>query len=179
MNFENEVRLCIDLLLEKLTSSHDIEKNFPGDGIIWDAYARYAATSEKYVLTKKAALWSAREFEHMLITHTRTIGPEGIVSFRNTIARYMEPEMVHPGKKIPDENHMRSFLTIVAVCSGPVSEGVVRMVRKYRFDKGYRFSLRGFAQGRIILIDLASRKVYASASARDVRDFFAQIIEKL
>lgn len=178
MNHESQVGICIDLLLEKLTSSHDIERNYPADGRVWDAYACYAAASEKYVLTKKAALWSAQEFEHMLITHTDTVRPETIVSFQNTISRYMEPEMVHPGKALPDANHMRSFLTIAAFCSLPVSGEVIRMVKKYRFDKGYRFSLRGFAQGRIVLIDLASHKVYTSASARDVQDFFTQIIEK-
>ena len=179
MNPENEARLCIDLLLEKLTSSHDIERNYSANGMVWDAYARYAAASGKYVLTKKAALWSAQEFEHMLITHARTVGPEIIASYQNTISSCMEPQMVHPGKTLPGKDHMRSFLTIVAVCSQPVSGEVVRMIKKYRFDRGYRFSLRGFAQGRIVLIDLASRRIFTSPSARDVRDFFAQILKKL
>ena len=140
------------------------------------AYAYYASTSEKYILTKKANLWSFSEYEHVLFL----CGPEkgGAGEFvdyaKRLISDYMEPVFVRKEEKYPPRNHMRSFLTLVLVFEVSPDAETVRKIRKYRYDKGYLFSIRGYAQGRLIAVDLPAGKVYTSPAAKDAAAFFAQ-----
>ena len=53
---------------------------------------------------------------------------------------------------------------------------LIRRIRKYRFDKGYQFSFRGFSQGRLVFVDLSAGKVYTSPAANDVAEFYGQLL---
>ena len=79
-------------------------------------------------------------------------------------------------EKYPPKDHMRTFLTAVLVLERSPGPELIRKVRRYRFDKSYLFSLRGFSQGRIIVVDLPSKKVYTSPAAKDVAAFFRQAL---
>lgn len=174
MDFET----YLDAILKVLAASHDITRDFEAEGRVWPAYARYDLCSEKYVLSRKASLWRAREYEHVLFARLGRCAAKDVEELERVVTDYMEPVLVRDGKDVPEKDHMRSFLTLVLICEGAVSEDAVRRVKKYRFDKGYRFSFRGFAQGRIILTDLPGRCVTVSPGAKDVRKYYQKIIEE-
>ncbi|MDO5133045.1 MAG: hypothetical protein Q4D81_08690 [Eubacteriales bacterium] len=186
----------LDRILEKMSSSHDIVRDYPAERLlpqggrgteepggclsqdVFPAYAFYASTSEKYVLTKKASLWTICEYEHVLfLTGEKESGAEPQPEYaQRLIAGYMEPVLVRKGKKYPPRNHMRSFLTVVLLLDGSPGKELIRKIRKYRFDKGYLFSVRGYAQGRLVAVDLSAGKVYTSPAARDVADFYETVL---
>ena len=56
----------LDKILDRMTSTHNITRNFTADGWTFAAYALYEASSEKYVLSRKANLWKVSESEHVL-----------------------------------------------------------------------------------------------------------------
>ena len=63
----------LEYILHKLSATHDITRNYILEGQSdgeqegpFPAYASYSSTSEKYVLTRKANLWTAKEYEHIL-----------------------------------------------------------------------------------------------------------------
>ena len=168
----------LNAILKNMCSSHDVERDFAADGRIWPAYARYESFSEKYVLSRKASLWSVREYEHVLFARAADSTEKQVRALEAVAAEYMEPVLVRGGKSVPEKDHMRSFLTLVLICEGVISEDAVRRVRKYHFDRGYRFSLRGFVQGRIVLIDLPGRRVVASPGAKDIRKFYQRVFDE-
>ena len=175
----------LDYILNKLSATHDIVRNYIPEGQSdieqagpFPAYASYYSTSEKYVLTRKANLWTAKEYEHILfLTAAESLNEEVLFTKAQTlISDFMEPVFVRKEEKYPPKDHMRTFLTIVLVLDSAPSRELIHRIRKYRFDKGYLFSIRGYAQGRIIAVDLSGNKVYGGPAARDVAAFFKPMI---
>lgn len=188
----------LDKILDRMTSTHNITRNFTADGRTFAAYALYEASSEKYVLSRKANLWKVSESEHVLFmtlpenadpgadseadsgadsSADSSADPEALFDEAGClISDYMEPVLSRCNEKYPPKDHMRTFLTAVLVLERSPGPELIRKVRRYRFDKSYLFSLRGFSQGRIIVVDLPSKKVYTSPAAKDVAAFFRQAL---
>ena len=180
----------LDKILDRMTSTHNITRNFTADGRTFATYALYEASSEKYVLSRKANLWKVSESEHVLFMTlpenadpgadseadsgagpgaNSSADPEALFEEAGRlISDYMEPVLSRGNEKYPPKDHMRTFLTAVLVLERSPGPELIRKVRRYRFDKSYLFSLRGFSQGRIIVVDLPSKKVYTSPAAKDV-----------
>ena len=188
----------LDKILDRMTSTHNITRNFTADGRTFATYALYEASSEKYVLSRKANLWKVSESEHVLFMTlpenadseadsgagpgagpgaNSSADPEALFEEAGRlISDYMEPVLSRGNEKYPPKDHMRTFLTAVLVLERSPGPELIRKVRRYRFDKSYLFSLRGFSQGRIIVVDLPSKKVYTSPAAKDVAAFFRQAL---
>lgn len=184
----------LDKILDRMTSTHNITRNFTADGRTFATYALYEASSEKYVLSRKANLWKVSESEHVLFMTLpenadpgadsgadpgadSSADPEALFEEAGRlISDYMEPVLSRGNEKYPPKDHMRTFLTAVLVLERSPGPELIRKVRRYRFDKSYLFSLRGFSQGRIIVVDLPSKKVYTSPAAKDVAAFFRQAL---
>ena len=62
---------------------------------------------------------------------------------------------------------MTSTLTLILIAD-VVEPEAVKAVRRARFSKSYRFSLRGWATGRAAAADLGGGCVYASRDAKDL-----------
>jgi len=188
----------LEKILDRMTSTHNITRNFTADGKTFAAYALYEASSEKYVLSRKANLWKVSESEHVLFMTLPENADPGTDPGANpgadsdadpgaspealfeeagrVISDYMEPVLSRGNEKYPPKDHMRTFLTAVLVLERSPGPELIRKVRRFRFDKSYLFSLRGFSQGRIIVVDLPSKKVYTSPAAKDVAAFFRQAL---
>ena len=188
----------LDKILDRMTSTHNITRNITADGRTFAAYALYEASSEKYVLSRKANLWKVSESEHVLFMTLPENADPGTDPGANSdadsganpgaspealfeetgrlISDYMEPVLSRGNEKYPPKDHMRTFLTAVLVLERSPDQELIRKVRRFRFDKSYLFSLRGFSQGRIIVVDLPSKKVYTSPAAKDVAAFFRQAL---
>ena len=188
----------LDKILDRMTSTHNITRNFAADGRTFAAHALYESSSEKYVLSRKANLWKVSESEHVLFMTLPEDADPGADSEEDSgagpganssadpealfeeagrlISDYMEPVLSRGNEKYPPKDHMRTFLTAVLVLERSPGPELIRKVRRYRFDKSYLFSLRGFSQGRIIVVDLPSKKVYTSPAAKDVAAFFRQAL---
>ena len=188
----------LDKILDRMTSTHNITRNFTADGMTFAAHALYESSSEKYVLSRKANLWKVSESEHVLFMTlpenadpgadseadsgagpgaNSSADPEALFEEAGRlISDYMEPVLSRGNEKYPPKDHMRTFLTAVLVLERFPGPELIRKVRRYRFDKSYLFSLRGFSQGRIIVVDLPSKKVYTSPAAKDVAAFFRQAL---
>ena len=71
---------------------------------------------------------------------------------------------------------MRTFLTVVLITEHPLEKELIRKIQRFRYDKSYLFSLRGYSQGRLVAIDLPNQKVYTSPAAKDVAGFYRQVL---
>ena len=54
----------LNIILAKYAGTFDIEKNRVIDGREYTAYGYFSSLGEKYVLVKKAKLWSVKAYEH-------------------------------------------------------------------------------------------------------------------
>ena len=170
----------LESILERMSSTYDIERRFELGGRAFSAFARCAVTNEKYVLSREANLWRTEEFEYVFFSafSGKCITEAGVRGLLEFIEEAAEPDLVRKGEKYPQKDHMRSLLTFVLISGEPVSEDAVRAVRRFRYDRGYLFSFRGYAQGRVVAVDLANGAVHASPAARELEAFFRRPLQK-
>ena len=168
----------LDKILERMTHTHNITRDYAADGRTFAAHALYESFGEKYVLTRKANLWKISESEHVLFMTLPENGDPGALfsEAKRLIADFMEPVMARGSGKYPPRDHMRTFLTIVLLLEHSPDQDFISSVKRFRFDRSYLFSLRGFSQGRIIAVDLPRNTVYTSPAAKDVAAFYRQIL---
>jgi len=169
----------LDHIIAKYAAYFDITKEFSAAGRTFPAYGFFAEQDEKYVLSRKANLWTAKRTEHILFTIEDTCTPETVEKARSVIEDFMEPELVRHGKKYPEKDHMSSILNFAVLARRGVTADAVRAIRKFSFDRGYMFSIRGFSRGRLIVVDLAGGKVYTDKAAGAVRKSFEKTFEDL
>ena len=158
----------LNRLLCSYRSSFDIEEPFDIKGDIYDAHASFTVTSAKYVLIKKAELWRADCFEHVFFRVLDRMCVKELEKFRGQITDYIEPELVRKGGRWPEKNHMYTYITAVYICEDGLEPDVKKALRRFRFEKNYLFTVRGYSQARVIVFDLKERRIYGNGAARQL-----------
>lgn len=159
-------------LLERLkraySQSFDVTSSYTIGEDTYDAYGEFNVTSAKYVLTKKAELWRAQCYEHAFFKRLQTLDQGELDGFMKQIENYMEPELVRHGEKYPPPNHMYTFLTGIFIVDRQVSPEVMQAVKKFKYVKNYRFTIRGYCEARLVVFDMEQKKVFGNAAAKDI-----------
>lgn len=159
-------QVFLDKLLQLYQSDFNIERSFSVNGDQYDAHAFFSVTSAKYVLVKSAELWRANCFEHAFFRVTGLLEPEEIERFRSQIDSYIEPELVRKGEKWPEKDHMYTYITAVYICEDGISPEAEKALRKFRKEKNYLLTIRGYCQARILVFDLKRGKILGNPAAK-------------
>ena len=163
--------------LDAFAGSYDIARDAQVLSRRVDALAQLRALNSKYVLSQKHVLWEANAFEHAIFLCVDTLTAEMVEDWFAFLTLQAEPELVHPGKSLPDEGHMYTYLTLIFLCNG-VHKDALQAIRRARFTKNYRFSLRGWATGRLLAVDLSSGVMTANAAGRELKPLFARLLRE-
>ena len=158
----------LERLLESMAASYDVVRDAQIVSRRVDALAQLRALNSKYILSRRHVLWEANTYDYALILKVQTLTAAMVEDWFAFLTREAEAPLVHPGASCPPEGHMASSLTLILLCN-EVEPEAARAVRRARFSKSYRFSLRGWATGRVAAADLGSGCAYASRDARDLK----------
>ncbi len=182
----------LDQLLLKYSGTFDIYQPYVIHGKEYPAYGYFFSHVEKYVLVREANMWSSDSYEHVLFIETEEVTQSLIKEAYDLVRDYMEPVLVRKEEELPASGHMYSYLTISIIAQKPLSKEMCRAVKHFKFEKGYRFNMRGFSQAHIVCATLEDEKVHTnyvgrksakiySRNFKDVRDGkpgFRQIMEE-
>lgn len=174
-----EREVYLDRLLTKFSSSFNVYMPYQIDGIEYKAYAYFYTHQEKYVLTKSANLWSADSYEHVLFMDAEVIDEEMFLRAKDIITNYFEPVLVRNGEKYPAKNHMYSFLTVILIGNHFSDSKLASQIKRYHFDKGYQFSIRGYSTGRMVAVTMDDEKVYCNGAARTSQKVYKQVFDEV
>lgn len=155
-------------LLDIYNDSFDIEENYLIADAIYDAYGYCNITNSKYVLVKKAELWRALCFEHILFKKVRALTADDIDVLNRNITGYIEPVLIRKGGKYPQKDHMYSYITCVFICEEGISQEVAKIIRKTKFFKNYLLSVRGYCELRLVAVDIKNQKIIGNAAAKSL-----------
>ncbi|MCM1154556.1 MAG: hypothetical protein NC314_10900 [Roseburia sp.] len=169
----------LDRLLVKYAGTFDIYQPYVIHGKEYPAYGYFFSHTEKYVLVRSANMWSSDCYEHILFMETEEITQDTLKEAYAIVKDYMEPVLVRKGKEQPEPNHMYSYLTIALIAQKSVSGQMKKAVRKFKFEKGYQFSMRGFSQAHIVCASLEDEKVCANFAARSMKKVFQKVFEEV
>ncbi len=164
----------LNVLLAKYAGHFDIYREHEVNGRKYTIYAYFSSLGEKYVLLKKAKLWSIKAYEHVFFVEEETLTVQMLDDAYREVTDYMEPVLVRRGEKYPEKDHMYTYLTFVYLCRKTPDEEVLKKAREFRFDRGYLFSTRGHSEVRIVVVDLESEQVYTNSAARSLRKMYVK-----
>lgn len=168
----------LDRLLAKYAGTFDIYKPYSVKDKEYPAYGYFFSCNEKYVLMKKATLWAVHAYEHILFMDVEDITSETIKEAQDLVENHLEP-LVRKGNKYPEKDHMYSYLTVVIVAQHEPSKEVKKLISKFKFDKGYMFSLRGYSEGHLICAVMDSEKVYTNSRAKALVDTYKKTFDEV
>jgi len=160
--------------LEKLLLAYqryfDIKRDITIGDDRFDAFAEFHSTSEKYVLVKKAKLWSLENNEYAYFYLTDKLDLDGFQHIQK-VALDAGMELVHPHSE-----HMYSFVTLV-ILSDEIDEDAKEALQKLRFEKNFRLSLHGWMEFRIAAINFSSGEIISNRSGKAVRELLEQNLQ--
>lgn len=162
----------LDRMVDLMSGSFDITRPVSISGLKYPAYGYFFSLSEKFLVTQKVNLWSARMYEHVLFMHTSKCTEETVREAESLIEGYMEETFVRKGEKYPEKDHMISYITVCILSDETPDSAVLTAVRNYRFEKNYLFTVRGRSEGRLICVDLSREEIVSNRSARQVLSIY-------
>ena len=162
-------------LLHSYERSFDITTPCEVNGHTYDASAYYNETGAKYVLVKKAELWRISCYENVYFRVVEELTGQDVEEFLNDLVTWIEPKVVRRGKDVPDADHMYTLVTGIFFADSAVSDAVRKKIRKIRYYKNYRFSLRGYCQLRVLVFDVEQKKVFGNRAARELIRGYAKV----
>lgn len=168
-----EKSVYLDRTLAKYAGAFDIYRPYTIMNKEYPAYGYFFSCGEKYVLVKKANLWSIHAYEHVLFMETETCTDDLISEIKKIISDYMEPVLVRNNERYPEKDHMYSYLTVVMICDRRPSDEVIKKIKHFRFEKDYMFTVRGHSEGHLICADMESESVFTNSAARQMKKIYS------
>ena len=169
----------LEKVLKKYEGAFDIEIPHTYHDRKFSAYARFASTSEKYVLVSSAKLWKTESFEHVFFSENADITDGFLNDMHELMSLYMEPELVRAGKKYPEKDHMMTFLSSVVICKKRVSPEMKKRIKSFSFEKGYLLSFRGRCEAHLIVVDLEDKCIYTNRYASYMQKMYRDIFNEI
>ena len=166
----------LERTLQSFATNYDITRGAQVATRKVEALAQLRAMNSRYMLSKKWVVWQANAFEHCIFVTVPTLTAEMVRNWFSFLTEEAEPELVHPGADVPPEGHMYSYLTVVYLC-GRMEPEAAKAVRKLRFTKNYRFSLRGWATGRALAVEVPTGEMAYNAQGKEMRKHFRQLLK--
>lgn len=169
----------LNRLLLKYSDTFDIYQPYTILGREYPAYGYFFSHLEKYVLVRKANMWSADSYEHILFVTLEELTQAHLDEYRCAIEEYIEPTLVLKGEKLPAPNHMYSYITIAVVTNKPLSPEIKKAVKKFQFEKSYMHSIRGYSQTRIAVSSMEDEKVCVNGAGRKLKKLYKSVFQEV
>lgn len=126
-------------------------------------------SNQKYFLFRKNVLWEANCHEYVYIFSVPRLTEEVFLQCEE----YTHAE----GMKLvrPEPGHMYTYLTCVIIAD-ETEPGAVRLLKKSRIHKSFRFSLRGWMDLHAVALDRSTGRTFTNRSGRENAKLFHKII---
>ena len=156
----------VTMMKGRLTASFDFAKPPKELAFPLSLWAVHNRKSEKYFLSKSISLYSYKNDEYVgLHICPVALTPETLESCKNQFKRLIDNLPV-------DEQHMSSIVTSALISAEPVSDAVVSALANVKYHKDFRFTLRGWCDLAVIVVDLPNEKVYSNPFGQKIAKNF-------
>ena len=159
---------AIDRLLDSYTAYYNVNM-FNGEHGMITARCDFFEHSGRYVISKKAELWTADNEEFLYLINIPHLTCELYEKWRDYVhADGMERLHIGPG-------HMSSFITPVFICD-TCEEDARRALKKCRISKSFHFSLHGWMDHHTALVELSTGQIDANPGGRHTAKFLKKVL---
>ena len=155
-----------ELIVKRLVAAHeawyDVFTDYEFAGRTFDAYCEFHSHGEKYVLVKRAKLWEVNAHEYLFIDALDHLDAGTLDSY----VEFMETRALEKVDPVP--NHMQSSRSLVIVADR-VDDEAKRACRKTRFRKNFALGIRGWADLRLAVVDIAGHDVVTNGAGKEMK----------
>ncbi|MFV9510853.1 hypothetical protein [Tepidibacillus sp. LV47] len=149
----------------KLSKYFDINRDVQFKTQQINLFAKAEIHQEKFFGTKNVKIWSAKNYEYLFLQVIEEISETKIETFQKFLICMID-ELVKPHSE-----HMSSTFTgILVVDHFPAS--LEDQIKKFKYKKSFAFSLKGWADIRLLVIDLNSKRVIHNKKGKEVATFY-------
>lgn len=156
-----EPRDLLRRLMIYYASDHELLCPYQLGDTIYDAYASYL---------------HYHCFEHAFIRSTLTLSSNDLRHFMDQITALIEPQMVRNGRPSPPADHIYTYITGVFISEQKIPENVRRMIRRFRYYRGYGYYKNGYCQARIAAFDMESDALITNSAAKELLSEYRRIL---
>ncbi|WP_302936734.1 hypothetical protein [uncultured Senegalimassilia sp.] len=153
-------------MLKRILAAHerwfDVQREYEYAGRTFPGYAEFHSYGEKYVLVKRAKLWEVDTHEYLFFVLANRLDETQV----RDLVSFMENDGL--AKVVPEPNHMSSAISLVIVADS-CTEEALRLVRKTKFRKNFAFGIRGWADLRVAVADLSTKRVTTNAMGKQLK----------
>lgn len=158
---------AIQKLLKSYQAYYNINENDNGDDA-FVARCDFFEHAQKYVLSKKAELWSTKceEFIYLFSVPNLT---------ESLYEKYTQFAIEDGNKRMNiGPGHMYTYITPIFICDTCDGEAVKKL-KKHRLYKSFHFSLHGWLDFHVSAVALSDKRIYRNSAGR----YTAKILKKV
>lgn len=152
--------------LNYFTIQNDVKIN----GISYNAIAEFHSRGEKYFMIKKAKLWAAETNEYVYFIICENLDAETLNILFSEVIKYSLTKIK------PHSEHMFSNISLVII-TDQSKQDVLKDAAKLSFKKNFKFSLHGWAEFRVALLDVSERKITTNSSGKEIGKNFKKSLK--
>lgn len=123
------------------------------------AICEYYEHSEKYVLSKKAELWSADGEEFLYVYNVANLNEEKFNAIYDHALNDGQKRM-HINK-----NHMYTYITVLILCDF-CEKSTIKKIKKSHYYKSFRFSFYGWLEYRNVVFCFENAKYISNPAGK-------------
>lgn len=155
----------VNLVRERLAINFEIEENGFENGVRYDLIARYFDVSGRIFITPQDIIDRMESYERCYVKCFDSIGLGDVEEFFQGLCGMVE-------KLKPGKDHFQTDITGVMVCA-QLPPGIERHVRRLRYDRTFRLYFRGWAEVRLVCVDLSAEKVCANPPGKELKKVYS------
>jgi hypothetical protein len=161
--------MAIAKLLKSYKTYYDITKVKDEEVPHLKAICEFYEHSEKFVLSRKAELWSANCEEFIFLFDIEHLTKELYEKYRDYAhEKGLAMANIGPG-------HMYTYITPVFVCD-TCDADVVKLVKKCRIYKSFQFSLHGWMDYHVAVYETLNNKIFTNRSGKCVEKVLKNVL---
>ncbi|MCK9170218.1 MAG: hypothetical protein M0P01_07360 [Treponema sp.] len=151
------------LLNQRFEKYFDLSDNSICHGKKYDMSASYRARETQTVLFKENVMdfYDSKEICLVSFNADPSFIRTELIELPELTLKYTEPS----------RHHKSTVITRVFVTEAPEKDAV-KLIKRFRFSKSFRFYFWGYAESKTVLVDLVSGKVYTNPAGRQEKKIF-------
>ncbi len=159
---------AVKTLLDSYEAYYNITK-FEDEQKPLTAVCEFFEHSEKFVLSRKAELWSADCEEFLYLFDMERLTKDLYEQCRDyALEDGMKRAHIGPG-------HMYTYITPVFICE-KCDEDAKKALKKCRIYKSFHFSFHGWMDFHVAVFETSTQKMYSNASGRCVEKVMKNVL---
>lgn len=158
--------------LEQRLSRYFDTKDLTAESLPFTLIAEMNAADEGYFFLPSIKTYAVKHNEYLYIKHFLEK-----VAFSN-INAYLEYVKEKMKNLKTDTEHMSSLFALIFICENGIDENTLKDLEHYKYHKDYFFTLKGWSDLGIIIVDIQKQCLYYNKSGQKIAKCFEFVPSK-